>query len=167
MPLFKRRSFLVRAGAAAAVLGLGGLTVTQSTGYSLAADVRLLALSTKEFLVLEAACARLLDGLDPDAPRAAALFADGYLARQERWVLSDVQLLLHAFEHTPPVLIASLSRFTRLDAKAQDAHLHAWRRSLLAPMRQGYAALKGLAFMGAYRRPSALRAIGYDGPAGI
>lgn len=166
--LVRRRTLLRRGAAAVAVLGLGGLTVTQCTGYDLPADVTggLLALSAKEFLVLEAACARLLDGLDPQAPREAARFVDGYLARQEPWVLSDVRLLLHAFEHTPPVLIGSLSRFTRLDAARQDAHLNAWRRSGLAPLRQGFMGLKGMAFMGGYRRASALLAIGYDGPPG-
>lgn len=166
--LLRRRTLLRRGVAAAAVLGLGGLTVTQCTGYDLPADVAgsLRALSAKEFLVLEAACARLLDGLDADAPREAARFADGYLSRQAPWVLSDVRLLLHAFEHTPPVLIGSLSRFTRLSPARQDAHLNAWRKSGLAPLRQGFTGLKGMAFMGAYRRASTLLAIGYEGPPG-
>ncbi|MCW8139954.1 MAG: hypothetical protein KIT58_13735 [Planctomycetota bacterium] len=164
----RRRTLLRRALAGAAVVGLGGLTVTQGLGYDLAADLRggLQALSAKEFLVLEAACRRILDGLDEAAPRAAALWADGYLARQAPWVRSDVRLLLHAFEHTPPVLSGSLSRFTRLAPDRQDAHLNAWRLSGLTPLKQGFAALKGLAFMGGYRRAAALRAIGYDGPAG-
>lgn len=166
--LLRRRTLLRRGAAAVAVMGLGGLTVTQCTGYDLPADLAggLLALSAKEFLVLEAACARLLDGLDDAAPREAARFVDGYLARQEPWVLSDVRLLLHAFEHTPPVLIGSLSRFTRLAPARQDAHLNAWRSSGMAPLRQGFMGLKGMAFMGGYRRASALLAIGYDGPPG-
>jgi hypothetical protein len=162
--LLRRRSFLVRGAAAVAVLGLGGLTVTQCTGYALPAGVDLRTLSTKEFLVLEAAFRRILAGLDEDAPRDAALFADGYLGRQEAWVVSDVRLLIHAFEHSPPALLGALSRFTRLDPARQDRYLHAWRRSVLAPMQQGFMALKGLAFMGAYRRARTLRAIGYDGP---
>jgi hypothetical protein len=64
------------------------------------------------------------------------------------------------------VLGVGLSRFTRLSPARQDAHLHAWRLSGLAPLRQGYLGLKGLAFMGGYRRASALAAIGYDGPPG-
>jgi hypothetical protein len=167
--LVRRRTLLRRGAAAVAVLGLGGLTVTQCTGYDLPADVAgsLLALSAKEFLVLEAACARLLDGLDEGAPREAARFVDGYLSRQAPWVLSDVRLLLHAFEHTPPVLIGSFSRFTRLSTpELQDAHLNAWRSSGMAPLRQGFMGLKGMAFMGGYRRASALLAIGYDGPPG-
>lgn len=166
--LLRRRTLLRRGAAAVAVLGLGGLTLTQCTGYALADDVSsaLRALSRKEFLVLEAAFARILQGLEPDAPREAALFVDGYLARQAPWVRSDVRLLLHAFEHAPPVLLPALSRFTRLDAERQDRYLNAWRKSSLSPLVQGYTALKGMAFMGAYRRASALRAIGYDGPAG-
>jgi hypothetical protein len=166
--LFRRRTLLRRGAAAAAVLGLGGLTVTQCTGYDLPGDVAsgLLALSVKEFLVLEAACARLLDGLDPGAARDAARFADGYLARQAPWVLSDVRLLLHALEHTPPVLLGAFSRFTRLAPARQDDHLNAWRRSGLAPLRQGFIGLKGMAFMGGYRRSSVLLEIGYDGPPG-
>lgn len=164
----RRRTLLRRGAAAVAVLGLGGLTVTQCTGYALPADVvgGLRALSAKEFLVLEAAFGRLLDGLEPDAPREAALFVDGYLSRQAPWVLSDVRLLLHAFEHAPPVLVGALSRFTRLEPERQDAYLNAWRKSSLPPLQQGFAGLKGMAFMGAYRRSSALQAIGYDGPAG-
>ncbi|MCO5169995.1 MAG: hypothetical protein M9894_26965 [Planctomycetes bacterium] len=164
----RRRTLLRRAVAGAAVLGLGGVTVSQGLGYDLPAEVRggLLALSAKEFLVLEAACRRLLDGLDPAAPREAAVWADGYLARQAPWVRSDVRLLLHAFEHSPPALLGALSRFTRLDPARQDRHLNAWRMSGLPPLKQGFTALKGLAFMGAYRRSATLLAIGYDGPAG-
>lgn len=166
--LIRRRTLLRRGLAAAAVAGLGGLTVVQCTGYALEAEVAagLRALSRKEFLVLEAACARLLDGLAPDAPREAARFVDGYLSRQAPWVLSDVRLLLHAFEHAPPALMGALSRFTRLDPARQDAYLNRWRTSGLPPLQQGFSALKGMACMGAYRRASALQGIGYDGPAG-
>ncbi len=166
--MLRRRTLLRRGAAAVAVLGLGGLTVTQCTGYALADDVAagLRALGAKEFLVLEAAFGRVLAGLDAEAPREAALFVDGYLSRQAPWVRSDVRLLLHALEHAPPVLLPALSRFTRLDAARQDAYLNAWRRSSLTPLKQGFAGLKGMAFMGAYRRAAALRAIGYDGPAG-
>lgn len=166
--MLRRRTLLRRGAAAVAVLGLGGLTATQCTGYSLPDEVAagLRALSVKEFVVLQAAFTRVLDGLEPEAPREAALFVDGYLSRQAPWVRSDVRLLLHALEHAPPVLLPALSRFTRLDEERQDAYLNAWRMSSLTPLKQGFAGLKGMACMGAYRRASALIAIGYDGPAG-
>lgn len=165
-PLRLRRRTLLRRGlAGAAVLGLGGLTVTQCTGYDLPAGVSLAFLSAKELAVLEAACARILDGLDaPDVARHAALWADGYLSRQAPWVQGDVRLLLHAFEHAPPALLFTLSRFTRLAPADQDRYLRAWQTSSIPALKQGFQALKGLACMGGYRRSAALLAIGYDGP---
>jgi hypothetical protein len=161
----RRRTLIRRGLAGAAVLGLGGLTVTQCTGYDLPADARPSFLSVKEYLVLAAACGRILDGLDvPDIARDAALWADGYLARQTPWVQGDVRLLLHAFEHAPPVFIGALSRFTRLEPQSQDRYLRAWQTSSIPAMKQGFQALKGLACMGGYRRSAALLKIGYDGP---
>ena len=166
-----RRRTLMRRAALGAALGLGALTIHQSTGYTLPAEFAdaLRALSVKEALVLEAAVARILDGVgDPAAPdpglaRAAVRWIDGYLARQAEWTLTEVRALLHGLEHSPPVLIGRASRFTRLDLDGQDAHLRAWQTSRFGLLRQGWTGLKGMACMGGYRRQALLLAIGYDG----
>jgi hypothetical protein len=164
----KRRTLLRRAALGAAI-GLGALTIHQSTGYVLpdAFAAALRALSVKEALVLEAAVARILDGAldrpDPGLALEVVQFVDGYLARQAEWTRTEVKALLHGLEHSPPVMIGRASRFTRLDAEGQDAHLRAWQTSRFALIRSGWTGLKGMACMGGYRRQALLLAIGYDG----
>jgi len=169
-PGLQRRVFLRRA-LWVGLAGAGGALLYQGTGYALPEglsfeDLRLL--STREAAVLAAVSGRVLAGVEaPDATDATAevvVWVDGYLARQSRWVRREVRALLHAFEQSPPLLAGRLSRFTRLDPEGQDAVLRGWSISRFAVCRQGFAALKGMVLMGAYRRASFLRAIGYDGP---
>ncbi len=163
-PLLRRRSFLKRAALGGAALGLGGLTLGQAVGYGLPDGVAPVALSAKEWLVLEAVARRILDGLDERAAPDAAVYVDGWLARQAPWVRQEVRGLLHLFEASPPWFTLRLSRFTRLDPAEQDRYLRAWQTSSSGLVRQGFLALKGLCVMGGWRRPESFALCGYDGP---
>lgn len=166
-PLLKRRTLMGRLALGGVALGLGGLTVGQSVGYAVPQGVPPLVLSAKEWTVLEAVCARFLAGLDGDAPRDAAVFIDGWLARQrprQPWIVDEVRGLLHLFEASPPWFTWKLSRFTRLPVGQQDRYIRAWQVSSNPLVKQGYQGLKGLAMMGGWRRPASFGACGYDGP---
>jgi hypothetical protein len=161
---FTRRSALVRGGAAALALGLGGLTVHQCTGYADPDGHTLQALSAKEYRALVAANEVILAGLDPALVEVSAQWADGYVARQSSWLRRELKALLQLFEHGPPLLGAGWSRATRLGPEARAAYLAAWQRSPRALLRQGYGGLKSVAFMGAYRDPRAWAHCLYGGP---
>lgn len=157
-----RRKFLRRALGGGALL-LGGLTLHQSLGYG-EAPFALQALSAKEARVLLAAAARILDGLSAEVQAEAVRWLDGYLSRQSDPIRREVKALVHLVEHSPPLLLRRLSRFTRLDPDAQDAHLRAFTESGNALLRQGGQGLKSLLFMGAYGQPATWDGIGYGGP---
>ncbi|MCA8926180.1 MAG: twin-arginine translocation signal domain-containing protein [Planctomycetes bacterium] len=161
---FTRRRLLARAGVAGVALGLGGLTLHQSSGYAAPAGDALRALSPKEFAVLLAAGEVILQGLDPELAHEAARWGDGYVARQSSWLRREVKALLHLFEHAPPLLGAGWSRATRLGLEARSAYLERWRASERALLRQGYGGLKSIVFMGAYRDPRAWAHCSYGGP---
>lgn len=161
-PRSTRRRFLRRALGGGALL-LGGLTLHQSLGYG-DAPFALQALSDKEARVALAAAARVLDGLAPEVQLEAVRWLDGYLARQSDELRRELRALLHLVEHSPPLLLRRLSRFTRLGPEAQDAHLRAFTESGNALLRQGGRGLKALLFMGAYGQPATWDAIGYGGP---
>lgn len=165
-PGMTRRSFLGRLALAGGALALGGLTLQQSSGYAAdpALAARLETLSGKQLVVLAALVARFQEGLPgADPPQEVAAWLDGYLGRQAPWVRQEVGALLALFEHGPPLLLGRLGRFTRLDPAGQDAYLARWAGARAGLLRQGWSGLKGLALMAIYRRPAALRAIGYDG----
>jgi hypothetical protein len=144
--------------------GLGGLTLHQLGGYGSPSGVTLQVLSAREFVVLSAAGARFLDGMDADAPAAAAEWIDGYLARREAWVRREVKALLGLLEQSPPLVTRRWSRFSRLAPDEQHRLLVAWSGHRWSVLRQGYLGLKALLLMGAYRRPETWAAIGYPGP---
>lgn len=163
-PGLSRRRLLVRASLGGLALGLGGLTLHQSTGYAGLSDYAPVALSTKELSVLLAAGEVVLAGLDPDLVPTAARWADGYVGRQSTWLRREIKALLHLFEHAPPLLGAGFSRATRLSPEARADYLARWQTSERALLRQGYAGLKSILFMGAYRDPRAWAHCLYGGP---
>lgn len=164
-PALTRRGLLRRAAGVAALVGLGG-AAWAVRGYRLdpARAARLRCLTALELVVLEAAFARVLDGLDADAPAEAAAWVDGWLSRRPAWAQREVRALIVGLELAPPAAIGRLGRFTRLAPEAQDRVLRAWETAPVPLLRHAFAGLKGLAVMGAYGRPATLAAIGYDGP---
>lgn len=168
---FGRRALLVRAS----LIGLlaGGLAAPLAL--TLTSDVPddldgLERLSAFEAAALLAAARRMLDGhgqgpADVEAAaRDVVRFADGYLGRQPAWMRREVAGLLVLLELGGSLGAGRLGRFSGLPPAAQDAALRAWAKSRWAVLRQAYAGLKGLVMLGAYQRPTFLRAIGYDGP---
>jgi hypothetical protein len=165
-----RRRFLRRTLLGAALLTVGGTTLRHLSGYSLDAATagKLRALSPKEYLVLAAVCRRILA---PDEKGAiscdevgTALAVDAYLAAMPDYITSDVRALLHLLEHTPFLWSGRPSRFTHLDAAAQDAVLAGWESSRLDVRRRGFVALKSLAMIGYYGDPRAYAVLDYTGP---
>ena len=164
--MISRRRFLRTSLFGAAALGLAGVVGRHLSGYTLAPETakRLRVLSPKEYLILHAVAARVLAPDGTDAPSAdlveATLHADAYLANVPKPLVDDVRALLHLFEHTA----SATSRFTHMHAEDQDAVLAGWQRSGLALRRQGFQALRTLAFMGYYRDDRTWPLLGYSGP---
>lgn len=165
-----RRTFLRRTLAGAALLGFGGTLARHLTGYATGdpalRDLR--ALSTKEALVLAAIARRMVAPDERGAPSpdeiGAVRAADEYIAGLPKELRSDLKALLHLVEHSPALFALRFSRFTRLDAAAQDAVLDGWARSRLDVRRQGFIGLKSLVMLGYYGDPRTFAIPGWPGP---
>ena len=163
-----RRRFLRRTLLGGALLTLGGIVGRHLSGYHLPPEIaaRLRVLSPKEYVILAAACRRLLAPDEAGAPDIEAIevvnLIDDYLARVDPAICDDVKALLHVLEHG--TALATLSRFTHLDAADQDAVLDAWQTSRIDLRRRGFAALKSLAMLGYYDDPRTFAILGYGGP---
>jgi choline dehydrogenase-like flavoprotein len=74
-------------------------------------------------------------------------------------------LLLRMIEVAGPALAGRVGRFTSLETGAREAVLRRWAGSRLEPLRQGVAALKGLAALAHYGHDEdAWAEVGYRGP---
>ena len=154
-----RRGFL-KLGLGGSALLAGVALVGRHLGDYPAVAVSLRVLGAKEFAVFTAAAARICVGsTGPSAPEIAT-FVDGYLTYVPPAVQRDVRSLLLLLEHSQ----FPRAKFTRLSADAQDAVLSSWQTSALALKRQGFQALKTLAFLGHYRDARTWQTIGYSGP---
>ncbi len=168
--VISRRRFLRTTILGGALLGGAAVVGRHLSGYKLDGAIagRLRALSPKEFLIFDAAARRLVASDGPDAPTAeaagVALFADGYLARLDAGLRDDVRALLQLLEHGSWIFRLRGSRFTHMSADEQDATLADWESSRLAVRRQGFQALRTLAFLGYYRDDRTWPLIGYSGP---
>jgi hypothetical protein len=169
--VISRRRFLKRTIGGALLLG-GAYVVGRQIGrYSVEEAVarRLEVLSPKEYLVLAAVARRICasDGGTPAMPTSddtgVALFVDGYLARLEPHLRSDVKALLQLVEHGGFFRLRAL-RFTRMSSEEQDAMLADWETSRLAVRRQGFQALKTMCLLGYWRDDRTWAALGYTGP---
>jgi hypothetical protein len=142
----------------------------RSRGYELPARQRLFTLSPWQFVVLQHAARRIAAPDRPDAtiPSADDLdvagFADGWLARMRPAVRRDFKRFLAYVEHLAPLREGYASRFTRLDAEAQDRVLAATEASSSDLLRAGFDGLKSLVVMGYYRDARTWGIVGYDGP---
>jgi hypothetical protein len=158
-----------------AVLAMGGaLGVVRSRGYGLPPGQQLLTLSTWQFVVLQHAARRITaPDAAPDASGAAiptaddldvAGFVDGWLSRMRPGIRRDFGRFLAYVEHLAPLREGFASRFTRLDAAAQDRVLAATEASSSDLLRAGFDGLKSLVVMGYYRDARTWGILGYDGP---
>ncbi len=139
------------------------------SGYALEPAIarQLRALSPKEFLIFDAVARRVCAPDGPDAPAVdarVALFADSYVARLPSGIRSDLRALLQLVEHGSWLFRLRGARFTRMTPDEQDATLADWETSRLAVRRQGFQALRTIAFLGYWRDDRAWPLIGYSGP---
>lgn len=166
-----RRRFL-KAGIAFAALVLGGSAVAffRTRGYDIPRDraTKILALNAWQYVVFDAVARRIVA---PDKPGVPTIddtdvigFVDGYVAGMAPELRRDLMRLLAYVEHLAPVAAGHVSRFSRLDATAQDEALAALEASSNDLLRGGFGALKSLVFMGYYRDPRTWSILGYDGP---
>ena len=156
---------------ALAVLAIGGVAgVLRSGGYDVPPGQRLVTLSGWQFVVLQHAARRIAapDRADGSIPSAddlgVAAFVDGWLARMRSDVRRDFGRFLAYVEHLAPLREGYGSRFTKLDAAAQDRVLAATEASSSDLLRAGFDGLKSLVLMGYYRDPRTWGIVGYDGP---
>ena len=169
-----RRGFLRRAGFLAALGAVAELRPALVTaelesgadGGGFAAGGGFLSAADRE--VLAPLVERLVHGGHPDAPAvggtAAVATIDRLLARTDPAITWAVPLALGLFQWGPVLFDLRLSRFTRLDAAAQDASIRGWMTSRFAFRRFTYRALRNLAFVGYYTQEATWAPIGYKGP---
>ena len=168
-PRLTRRAFLRDAGLTASLAALAQLPALQ-LGCAADQDGALGSglLSPHETEVLTQIVERMVDSDDPRAPAVretgAIATIDRLLAQLDPALTSDLPLALQLFEWGPIVFDLGFSRFTRMGPAEQDASIRCWMESRLELRRQGYAALRNLAFIGYYSQDAAFRGIGYRGP---
>ena len=125
-------------------------------------------LSPTEFVVMQAAARRILASDDSNAPSPdeleVALHVDAYLQNLDGPLRGDVRALLQLLEHGGGLFRFSFSRFSKMSESEQDATLRDWESSRLDVRRQGFQALRTLAFMGYWRDDKTWPLIGYTGP---
>jgi hypothetical protein len=156
----------------AAVLALGGVAgFVRSRGYGLPPGQRLLTMSAWQFVVVQHAARRIAApdrADDPSIPSAddldVAAFVDAWVARMRPDLRRDFGRFLAYIEHLAPLRVGLGSRFTRLDADAQDRVLAATQASSSDLLRAGFDGLKSLVLMGYYRDARTWAIVGYDGP---
>jgi hypothetical protein len=160
-----RRGFLQLAGTSASLATLAQLRALPAAAAA-APGERFFAPADTE--VLTQVVERLVASDDPSAPsvRETQTMAtiDRVCGHLDSSVTEPLPWLLRAVEYGPILFDWTPSRFTRLDASGQDAALRSWMTSRLALRRQGFQALRNLAFLGYYTQPASWPGIGYAGP---
>jgi hypothetical protein len=91
-------------------------------------------------------------------------FVDGYIAGAPAAMRRDFGRLLACIEHLAPLAVGFGSRFSRLDAEAQDRVLASLEASSNDLLCAGFDGIKSLVFMGYYRDPRTWSIAGYEGP---
>jgi hypothetical protein len=166
-----RRGFLRRGLWGGALLALGGggyLALRPSRKVPLPVE-GLLALSDREYAVVQALAERLVpvrNGFASVDQVRAAYNVDRVLARADAGVRKEVKQLLGLFENALPGLLfgGRWEPFSQLTAAEQDTVLREWESSRLALRRTGFQALRTLVVAAYYGSPLAWPGIGYPGP---
>ncbi len=111
---------------------------------------------------------RMVDTGEASAPAVRDTRAvdtiDALCAGLDPTLTEPLPWLLYAVEWGPFVFDLTFCRFTRMDDAGKDASIRAWMTSRLALRRQGFAALKNLAFLGYYAQEETWPLIDYAGP---
>lgn len=168
---FGRRRFMRASVAGAVLLAVGGAVAwVRTRGYDVPPERldRLFTLSGWQLVVLEHAARRITAPDEAGAPTSddvdVAGFCDTTLARMPAATRRDLERFLAYVEHLAPLRAGFASRFTRLAPAEQDRVLEHIERGENALLREGFAGLKALVFMGYYRDPRTWKILGYDGP---
>ncbi|MCP5059045.1 MAG: hypothetical protein GY937_20260 [bacterium] len=162
-----RRGFLRSAGMIASLTALSELRVQPAIASQGAKGLPPL-LSADETEVLTQIVERMVASDDPQAPavrETGAIAAIDRLLRQlDPSLTQDLPLALRLFEWGPIVFDFTFTRFTNMDAEAQDASIRCWMNSSISLRREAYAAFRNLAFVGYYGQEGVWPGIGYQGP---
>ena len=160
-----RRGFLQLAGTSASLAALAQLRALPAAGVAAPGGPFFAPADTE---VLTQVVERLVASDDGEAPAVRETDTmrtiDRICGGLDASVTSALPWLLRAVELGPILFDWTPSRFTRLDADGQDAALRGWMTSRLALRRQGFQALRNLAFLGYYTQPATWPGIGYAGP---
>lgn len=160
-----RRGFLAWAGTGAALAAVARLPLAAGAAAPAGSD-RFFADAERE--ILTQVVARMVETGEAAAPavrRTGAIdVIDGLVGGLDPAISAPLPMLLRAVEWGPPLFERRLSRFTRLAPEEQDAALRGWMTSRLALRRQGFLALRNLAFVGYWSQRETWPLIGYAGP---
>ncbi|MEN8184898.1 MAG: hypothetical protein ABFS46_20445 [Myxococcota bacterium] len=161
-----RRGFLRLAGAAASLSALGQLRAIPAAAADVPAGETFLSASERE--ILTQVVERLVASDAPDAPAVRETRTvdtiENVCRGLDAAVVRPVPWLLRLVEYGPILFDWTPSRFTKLPPESQDAALRSWMDSRLALRRQGFQALRNLAFLGYYTQPETWPGVGYAGP---
>ena len=168
-PATSRRGLLKLGLAGGALLALGGAGLAALPTRTIAAPTEpLVALSERQFQVLAAVAARVLDGRGADAV-AVAHGVDHSLSYALPDTAKDIGDLLGLFDNALASLLfdGRATPFTALPPEAQDAALRAWRDSRVTLRRSGYQALRKLCLATYWAREDGWAKLGYAPPVGL
>ncbi len=149
--------------AGAAVLG------RSASGYVLPRGVREpTSLSVREVVIVAAVVERICATDAPDAPTpdgyAIASWIDAYIAGLDASPRRDLSSLFTLLENGSSLFRFGATRFSHMSPDEQDRTLADWSSSRLDVRRQGFQALRALAFLGYYRDDRTFAQLGYPGP---
>lgn len=171
-PRVTRRGFLALAGSGAALAALARVAPGAALGCGPATAppagpaARFFAPDEEE--ILAAVVERMVDTGLADAPRVretGAIDAIDRLCRSlDPELTRPLPALLRLVEWGPWLFDLAFARFSALPPEAQDASLRGWMTSGLALRRQGFEALRALAFFGWYAQEESWPLVGYAGP---
>lgn len=163
---FNRRRFFKNAGK----IALGGtlLTTIRVTGYAdPPADYLLQVFTATDYVIMEQIIRAIIDPQadDPDPNTLKSVQAvDQYLYGFPASIRWQIRFLLRLIEHTPFLFHGYLRRFTNLPQDAQQVVLRGWEKSRFSVKRQGFKALKTMAYLSYYRHEDTWKALDYEGP---
>jgi hypothetical protein len=124
--------------------------------------------SSDEREVLTQVVERMIATGETSAPRVRETGAvsriEALLLVLDPELVRPLPALLRLVDWGPWLFDATPARFRALAGAAQDASLRGWQQSRFALRRQGFAALRNLAFFGWYSGEASWPGIGYAGP---
>ena len=166
-PRLTRRGLLALAGSGAALGALACLRAGPApTAKGAEAAGRFFAEGERELLTL--VVERMVETGEPGAPAVRDTRAldtiDGLCAGLDPALTAPLPLLLRLVEWGPLLFDFTFTRFSRMSDAQRDASLRAWMTSRIGLRRQGFAALRNLAFLGWWSQDEAWPLIGYAGP---